>query len=750
MCSRFIRFFGSIHSGRVNRVMTDFGLTDEYKVYDGLDQEEVFSPLFWGIFYDLFLCKVKRQTDGCGYRVNSHFISGCGHTEFRASVFSFFAVSAFVNDTIWVGSSQSTTQHILNVASEFFDINNISINNNKTVAIPINCDGMASSLLISGLPISVVKKGESHCYLGIYLSTEGLSKPSLAKAHFDVQFFSNLVLKEAVSNKQFSYLVVAVFFSIVKYRTQFSYIPINGLRSKSGLPHDFLNDVIHHPSLYGLKTFEQVQAESKLALVVSFVNSVGILGCLFSHWSHDLQVLCWRLLHPLQYPVHVKVNPLNNFLAGVVHIFSGCDLSLGGSLVSAFHQQGRTSMFFVLGESCYVKTVFKWKTFKWWKWLDPRGLVPAWFELSIRFLEGVSSSLVCSMLLASCDFSDVLQSREFGIISASLFDSDVGRLSVYTNGSLSNLGTVDMKTGTAVFFENIDMGLGVEVSGLMSSTLTELMAIALALECIPSSYSGNLFLDSQTALDACKLEMELVKEHSGVSGNEQADKLARTTALSGWHLPHFVNECYLRGGGAAISVSCGIGVVTNSLRTDIDWFRLSLVWDPDSHMAAGFTSKQTAGLWTYFMKALHHQLPVVMCKRLYDKCYPSVVYLFCISTALYKDFVFKDWFCESVSVFKDFRIASQNIVAFVCEFNLAFWEDIWLVHTKHHVFMEKNGLILCDGSAPVPIFGLFLGLSSGITRLLGVAEAIGVGFRFHKSCLFFLDIGGEVSVYIDA
>ncbi|KAG9297318.1 hypothetical protein G9A89_002007 [Geosiphon pyriformis] len=854
MYSRFIRFFGSIHNSRINRVMTDFGLTDEYKVHDGLDQGEVFSPLLWRIFYDPLLCKVKRQADGC------------------AGVFSFFVVGAFVDNTIWVGSSRSTTQHILNVVSEFFDINDILINNDKTVAISINCNGMASFLLISGSPISVAKKGELHHYLGIYLSTEGLSKPSLAKAHFDVWFFFNLVLKKAVSDKQFSYLVVAVFFSIIGYRTQFSYISISvcrkwdtlvhkGLRSKSGLPCDFPNDVIHHLFLYGLKTFEQVQAESKLALVISFMNSVGILGCLFSHQLHDLQILCWRLLHPLQCLVHVKVNPLNNFLTGVVRIFSGCDLSLGGFLVSAFCWQGGTSMSFVFGELCYVKSVsslqrygiafvdqlwnrngavFEWKTFKQWKWLDPRGSVSAWFELSIRFLEDVSSPF----------------SREFGVISASLFNSNVGCLSIYTDGSLSNLRTVDMKAGAAVFFEDIDMGLGVGVSGLMSSTLTELMAIALALECVPFSCSVDLFSDSQAVLDACKLKMELVypdfrnrcwiehchivniirhknlrvnwckvKGHSGVIGNEWADKLARTAVLSGWHLPHFVNERYLRSDGTAISgnsrhfvwdvfwsvhcahweVSCGIGVVADSLCTDIDWFRSLLVWHSDSHMAAGFTSKWTAGFWTYFMKTLHHWLPVAMCKQLYNKHYSSVVCLFysdvevsnhaffcsfdanscaqlldtyaavwgvysglahsfsgvsqllstcvsniSVSTALCKSFVFKDWFRESVSVFKNSRIASQNIVAFVHEFSLAFWEDIWLVRAKHRAFMEKNGLIPCDGSAPIPISGLSLGLSSGMTRLLGIAETIGVGFRFHKSCLFFSDIGGEVSVYISA
>ncbi|KAG9305502.1 hypothetical protein G9A89_006472 [Geosiphon pyriformis] len=260
MYNRFIKFFGGIHNDCINRVMTDFGLTDKYRVHDGLEQGEMFLPLLWCIFYDLLLCKVKRQIDGCEYRLNFYFISGCGHAKSWAGLFFFFAVGAFVDDTIW---------HILNIASEFFNINNISINNDKTVAILINCKIADPSLLISRSLIFIAKREKLYCYLEIYLLTEGLSKSSLAKAHSDVQFFANLVLKKAVSDKQFLYLVSAVFFPIIGYRTQFSYVPVSackkwdtliskGLKSKSGLPHDFPSNAIYHSSLYGLKTFEQI------------------------------------------------------------------------------------------------------------------------------------------------------------------------------------------------------------------------------------------------------------------------------------------------------------------------------------------------------------------------------------------------------------------------------------------------------------------------------------------------------------
>ncbi|KAG9297052.1 hypothetical protein G9A89_000431 [Geosiphon pyriformis] len=200
----------------------------------------------------------------------------------------------------------------------------------------------------------------------------------------------------------------------------------------------------------------------------------------------------------------------------------------------------------------------------------------------------------------------------------------------------------------------------------------------------------------------------------------------------------------------------------------------------------------TAGCRTYFMKALYHQLPVAVHKRLYDRSYPSVVCLFCgdvetsdhvfscpqdaagharlldahastwealsglshssscvgVSVALCKGFVFDEWFHESVLVFKDSREGAKRIVSFMREFCLAFRDNVWLVWARHRVFMKKHGLIPSDGSIPASVSGLSKVLSAGVVRLLGVAEAFGVGFGFRKFCPFFSDIEDSVSVHI--
>ncbi|KAG9288966.1 hypothetical protein G9A89_015515 [Geosiphon pyriformis] len=157
MCEKFVRFYGSIHNGHMNRVMTDFGLFKSYKVHDSLNQGEVFSSLLWRIFYDSLLCKVKKHESFFEYWINSKFVARTGKIELNAGLTSYLAASAFMDDTIWVGNCYTITQNILNIASEFFELMNILINMEKTVTILINSRTSNISLELSESPISITK-----------------------------------------------------------------------------------------------------------------------------------------------------------------------------------------------------------------------------------------------------------------------------------------------------------------------------------------------------------------------------------------------------------------------------------------------------------------------------------------------------------------------------------------------------------------------------------------------------------------
>ncbi|KAG9299580.1 hypothetical protein G9A89_020751 [Geosiphon pyriformis] len=428
-----------------------------------------------------------------------------------------------------------------------------------------------------------------------------------------------------------------------------------------------------------------------------------------------------------------------------------------------------------------------------WKKLDSCGPVPNWFDIFVAFLVALYSS---PLALAGIGPLDIHDSNNFISVCNCLSRVNTDSLSVYTNGSVKNLGTIGCRAEAAVFFENINLGLGVGVQDLMSSTLVELQAIALALKCVSVTRSVHLFLDNQTALNACRLESDLckIKGHSGISGNNYANSFTNIVSLSGWYLPPCIDEHFLLVDGGVVSgnsrhfvcdvfcavcrvhweVGSGFRFLDGDLCLDINWLCSFRVWHFDLHMATGFTSRLTADTRTYFIKALHHWLFIAVQKHIYNKCYPSVLCLYCgkvevsdhmfscvvddsayyqcIATAVdlcfefsgfsafYKGFVFNNWLQEAISIFHDSKVAGVKISDFV--------NDIWLVYAKHHAFMEKNSLILVDGSILILVSGLVLGFLAGVIKLLGIAEAFGVRFGFCKSCSFFSGIGDPVSVNI--
>ncbi|KAG9296385.1 hypothetical protein G9A89_014977 [Geosiphon pyriformis] len=233
----------------------------------------------------------------------------------------------------------------------------------------------------------------------------------------------------------------------------------------------------------------------------------------------------------------------------------------------------------------YHGVIFDWKTFKCWKRLDLRGPVPDWFSLSVAFLCDVAFFPVGSSILRGLGAPlNILKSQNFKLVCDCLSCVSAGSLSVYTDSSLKNLGTIQRKTSAAVFFEDIGLSLGIRVTGLLSSTLVELQAIALALECVLSFSLICLYSDSQAALDTCKSKLHLIcpdfcvwywvehqhivdiiccknlrmewvkmKNYLSVIGNDHADTLTAIAFSSDWHLLPCLKKYCLSANGVLVS-----------------------------------------------------------------------------------------------------------------------------------------------------------------------------------------------------
>ncbi|KAG9297785.1 hypothetical protein G9A89_011300 [Geosiphon pyriformis] len=338
-----------------------------------------------------------------------------------------------------------------------------------------------------------------------------------------------------------------------------------------------------------------------------------------------------------------------------------------------------------------------------------------------------------------------------------------------------------MVGGAAAFFSEIGLGIGVRIVGLLSSTMAELQAVVLVLKCVSSSCLVEMCLDSQAALDTCVSELELsgpdfcnccwmerrhiVKGHSGVLGNVCADALACTSVYSSLLLPTNIHEHFLMANSMPIfgnvqyfvwdifrsmnhvcwKVGSGSKILSGFLVCDVDWIRTITIWHPDLGMLSGSTSRHSAGLHSYFMKAVYGRLPVAVRKRLYDKNYFGVLCLHCreveslASSHLPASFVVSEFFLSFVS---DIGLYALFYKGFV----LVGWFKKAV--SRFRADMKRNSLVGNLGVVPLVHCGLERDLSDSMVKLIGIDDSFKVSFGFYKSWLFFSGLVNMVSVHI--
>ena len=146
----YIRLYASLADQKSNQVITPFGLTSAYIAESGLDQGAVEAPIHWRISYDPLLSAM--DTLGAGYTVS---IPWKGPRPPALCLGSSITVSslAYVDDTAWLAHSKVQAQRMLDLAMEFFHLNDIAINTKKTVLVVINSssDPLLNSLQF-GMP----------------------------------------------------------------------------------------------------------------------------------------------------------------------------------------------------------------------------------------------------------------------------------------------------------------------------------------------------------------------------------------------------------------------------------------------------------------------------------------------------------------------------------------------------------------------------------------------------------------------
>ncbi|KAG9287458.1 hypothetical protein G9A89_023830 [Geosiphon pyriformis] len=428
-------------------------------------------------------------------------------------------------------------------------------------------------------------------------------------------------------------------------------------------------------------------------------------------------------------------------------------LSLGSSVINMFYANNSVAAADVLGLNAYIKI----------KRLNPKRPIPGWFVFLVNFIE--SGGLVDSSILLQ------LSSLKFclcndGYVKDCLEQVDSDIIHVYTDSSVKDLGSFGARGGTAAYFSSTNVGVCVRVLSLLSSMLAEMQAITLALDCVSDHSLVNK-----------------VRGHTSVVDNKHTDFFVRAATSSNFILLiktslyflsvedrplsnnayYIVSRLYNTVNFVGWESKYASDIVNGVFSSLIDKHHTFNIWHVNSHVRFGYTGSATATLHSYFIKTLHHWLPMAKRKKLYNLGYSSVLCILyglledsdhsfvfvsdantckdlildaikdwtilldacatcsivvCLlhetmsSDHLYitlsKGFMLKEWVDEARGLLGDNSNSGALIIDLVHYFAKSHRSGVWMPRAKLRAYYKKHSLLPCDKSIILLVSGLFL------------------------------------------
>jgi ribonuclease HI len=261
--NNIIRIITNLLTDRENTVITASGLTEAYTVEDGIDQGDTISPLLWRIFYDPLLQEVE---DSCpGYSMKTEWITSLNpYTTNQLT--QKITGTAYMDDTTWFAGNREDTQHTLDIASSFFQINDIKVNVDKSKLTCINTESedRNKGLVLCGDTLHPTEKHEPVRILGVWISESGNKKHQKNLIKECINKTIKILKWKSITDKQCRYIINQVLFPRIEYLlndlvlTEQECNVLNGpitkvFKHKAGLPASTINSIIHAP--FGYKVF---------------------------------------------------------------------------------------------------------------------------------------------------------------------------------------------------------------------------------------------------------------------------------------------------------------------------------------------------------------------------------------------------------------------------------------------------------------------------------------------------------------
>ncbi|GBC25678.2 zinc finger BED domain-containing protein RICESLEEPER 2-like [Rhizophagus irregularis DAOM 181602=DAOM 197198] len=269
------------------RIITAYGLTDAFTARDGIDQGEVISPLIWRIFYDPLLHRIQED-ESLGYSMELKWPYNTICNEKR-NVRIRTTASVYADDTQWIAKSKNEARKITLIADEFFDINDIKINGEKSEIIVVNPEDNNEEERFIEIgknrdKVTANKGSVPIRILGVWFKADKGDKHTEGIVKKEISTVLGAIRRKHITHMQAIYIINMVLLPRLEYRLKTTiwedkkyeeiYKPImKVVKHKTRLPINCHNNILLHSAQGNLKNLWRNQTAAQITEFLVALNS---------------------------------------------------------------------------------------------------------------------------------------------------------------------------------------------------------------------------------------------------------------------------------------------------------------------------------------------------------------------------------------------------------------------------------------------------------------------------------------------
>jgi hypothetical protein len=271
---------------RTADVITKHRITQPYELKDGLDQGDPMAPLLWKIFYDPLINKLNKIEHGYKMtEIRTSNYSPIHQTEKSIKLSSL----VYMDDTTWVARNRIEMNKILQIATEFYTINDIEVNTEKSKLIVINgTKKVRKEVTLNGHAIKCTEKSKAERFLGSWIQEKPGKQTQKRKIEFIINHNINILNKRKVSPEITKYLINTVILPAIKYAITDMQLTETIVRKwqskldncykfKSNLSRTYPTSALRLEVLSGIKGIEDRLIQNRLSCLEIILDEKGIM-----------------------------------------------------------------------------------------------------------------------------------------------------------------------------------------------------------------------------------------------------------------------------------------------------------------------------------------------------------------------------------------------------------------------------------------------------------------------------------------